>query len=35
MSNVVRCEWAGSEDELMLAYHDEEWGAPARGVGSC
>ena len=31
MSDVVRCEWAGSDDELMLAYHDEEWGAPTRG----
>ena len=28
MSNVQRCEWAGS-DELMLAYHDEEWGVPS------
>jgi DNA-3-methyladenine glycosylase I len=25
----MRCEWAGS-DELMLAYHDEEWGVPSR-----
>ena len=24
-----RCEWAGS-DPLYLAYHDEEWGVPAR-----
>lgn len=31
MSDPVRCEWAGSDDELMLAYHDEEWGAPTRG----
>lgn len=22
-----RCEWPGS-DELMLSYHDEEWGVP-------
>jgi DNA-3-methyladenine glycosylase I len=28
MSTVNRCEWAGS-DELMLAYHDEEWGVPS------
>ena len=26
MSNVTRCEWAAGGDELMLAYHDEEWG---------
>ncbi|MBT5774624.1 MAG: DNA-3-methyladenine glycosylase I, partial [Dehalococcoidia bacterium] len=31
MSDVVRCEWTGSDDELMLAYHDEEWGVPTRG----
>jgi DNA-3-methyladenine glycosylase I len=24
---VVRCEWARSE--LMIRYHDEEWGVPA------
>jgi DNA-3-methyladenine glycosylase I len=23
-----RCEWAGKDDPLMLAYHDEEWGVP-------
>jgi DNA-3-methyladenine glycosylase I len=23
-----RCEWAGTTDSLMLAYHDEEWGVP-------
>ena len=23
-----RCEWAGTTDPLMLAYHDEEWGVP-------
>jgi DNA-3-methyladenine glycosylase I len=23
-----RCEWAGKDDSLMLAYHDEEWGVP-------
>jgi DNA-3-methyladenine glycosylase I len=28
MSSVTRCEWAGS-DELMVAYHDEEWGVPS------
>ena len=25
---IRRCEWAGSTDPLMLAYHDEEWGVP-------
>jgi DNA-3-methyladenine glycosylase I len=29
MADVVRCGWAGS-DPLYTAYHDEEWGAPAR-----
>jgi DNA-3-methyladenine glycosylase I len=24
---IVRCSWADS-DELMRAYHDEEWGVP-------
>jgi len=23
-----RCGWPGKVDELMLAYHDEEWGVP-------
>jgi DNA-3-methyladenine glycosylase I len=27
MSKIKRCEWAGS-DPKMIAYHDEEWGAP-------
>ena len=25
-----RCTWAGSDDPLMLAYHDREWGVPVR-----
>lgn len=25
-----RCEWADGSDELMRAYHDEEWGIPLR-----
>jgi DNA-3-methyladenine glycosylase I len=29
VSNVKRCEWAAGSDELMLAYHDEEWGVPS------
>jgi len=24
---VLRCPWAG-EDDLMVAYHDDEWGVP-------
>ncbi len=24
---TTRCEWTG-EDELMIAYHDREWGVP-------
>jgi DNA-3-methyladenine glycosylase I len=23
-----RCAWAGTDDPLMIAYHDEEWGKP-------
>jgi DNA-3-methyladenine glycosylase I len=26
---LVRCAWPG-DDPLMIAYHDEEWGAPLR-----
>src|SRR3954467_7496690 len=25
----MRCAWVG-DDELMIAYHDEEWGIPQR-----
>jgi len=25
--NMKRCEWPGN-DELMIKYHDEEWGVP-------
>jgi len=28
---VIRRCWAGSDDPLMLAYHDAEWGVPLRG----
>jgi len=31
MADVVRCDWSGEDDELMLAYHDEEWGVPLHG----
>src|SRR5687768_15572792 len=24
---IVRCSWPG-QDELMIQYHDEEWGVP-------
>ncbi len=23
-----RCGWSGTSDELMIAYHDQEWGVP-------
>ena len=29
MTDVRRCEWVSGGDQLMLAYHDGEWGAPA------
>jgi DNA-3-methyladenine glycosylase I len=29
MSSVTRCEWATGGSELMVAYHDEEWGVPS------
>jgi len=29
MKTIRRCFWAG-DDPLMIAYHDEEWGAPER-----
>jgi DNA-3-methyladenine glycosylase I len=25
-----RCEWAGSKNQLMVAYHDKEWGKPVK-----
>jgi len=28
MTNDPRRCWAGTDDELMLRYHDEEWGVP-------
>jgi DNA-3-methyladenine glycosylase I len=27
---VIRCEWAGATDPVMIRYHDEEWGVPCR-----
>ena len=29
---IVRCAWASSE--LMIRYHDEEWGVPAHNDGT-
>jgi DNA-3-methyladenine glycosylase I len=29
LADRPRCSWAGS-DPLLLAYHDQEWGMPAR-----
>ena len=29
-ANLPRCEWVGTSDPLMLAYHDGEWGVPLR-----
>lgn len=28
---LTRCAWVGSQDELYIRYHDEEWGVPLRG----
>lgn len=27
MAEIIRCDWPGS-NELMIKYHDEEWGIP-------
>ena len=26
---IKRCQWAGEDDALMIAYHDEQWGRPS------
>jgi DNA-3-methyladenine glycosylase I len=26
----IRCEWVGSKNPLMAAYHDKEWGKPVK-----
>jgi DNA-3-methyladenine glycosylase I len=26
---LTRCDWTSDGDELMLAYHDDEWGVPS------
>ena len=28
VDGIVRCWWAGSDDEAYGRYHDEEWGVP-------
>lgn len=28
--SVIRCHWPGTEDTLMITYHDQEWGKPVR-----
>jgi DNA-3-methyladenine glycosylase I len=28
MSDLPRCSWAVTEDKVMQAYHDSEWGVP-------
>jgi DNA-3-methyladenine glycosylase I len=30
MTHMNRCAWVGTTDDLMLRYHDEEWGVPSR-----
>lgn len=27
---MKRCEWAAGGSDLMVAYHDDEWGVPSR-----
>ena len=28
MTEINRCTWVGSDNRLMLEYHDREWGVP-------
>src|ERR1700690_314908 len=30
MKTKKRCPWPGTEDSLMISYHDKEWGVPVR-----
>jgi DNA-3-methyladenine glycosylase I len=30
MPNLRRCPWCPADDELYIAYHDDEWGVPVR-----
>jgi DNA-3-methyladenine glycosylase I len=25
---IMRCEWSHGDDDLMISYHDHEWGVP-------
>jgi DNA-3-methyladenine glycosylase I len=27
-ARLIRCTWAGTDDPLMIEYHDREWGVP-------
>jgi len=29
MPTVTRCAWVAKGDDLMVAYHDDEWGTPS------
>ena len=29
MPAVTRCEWVAKGDDLIVAYHDDEWGTPS------
>ena len=28
MSEITRCPWGDTADELMREYHDKQWGKP-------
>ncbi len=30
MSDMKRCRWVNLSDEIMVKYHDEEWGKPLK-----
>ena len=30
MKQIKRCDWVKNADELMIKYHDQEWGVPLR-----
>jgi DNA-3-methyladenine glycosylase I len=30
MSEIIRCPWGDTDDELMREYHDTQWGKPCR-----
>ena len=31
--NITRCKWCLG-DELLLSYHDQEWGVPLHNIRS-